>query len=69
MIFLISCENKYIKLGMVLSGNVLMVDATIQENVLKTNPNGDAFEIEGHGILTGCDMLKRKVICICYLQN
>ena len=52
------------KAGMVLSGNVLMADAVVQKDVLEASPDGIAFEMEGHGIASACDSLKRNVVCM-----
>ena len=52
------------KAGMVLSGNVLMADAVAQKKVLEASPDGIAFEMEGHGIASACDFLKRNVVCM-----
>ena len=52
------------KPGMVLSSNVLMADAIVQKDVLEANPDGIAFEMEGHGIASACKMLKRDVVCM-----
>ena len=57
-------EASNAKPGMVLSGNVLMADAIVQKDVLEVNPDGIAFEMEGHGIASACDMLKRDIVCM-----
>ena len=58
-------EANNTKSGMVLSGNVLIADAIVQENLLGANPDAIAFEMEGNGIASACDdMQKREIVCM-----
>ena len=53
------------KLGMVLSGNVLVADAVVQGNLVEANPDAIAFEMEGNGIVSACDdMKKAEIVCM-----
>ena len=58
-------EANNTKLGMVLSSNVLVADAVIQEYLLETYPDAIGFEMEGNGIASACDdMHKGEIICM-----
>ena len=61
----LSREANNTKLGMVLSGNVLMADAVVQGNLVEASPDAIAFEMEGNGIVSACDdMKKTETVCM-----
>ena len=50
-------------LGMVLSGNMLIADASKQDDLVEAYPDAIAFEMEGTGIASACEeMNKTKVV-------
>ena len=61
----LSREANNTELGMVLSGNVVMADAVVQGNLVEAIPDAIAFEMEGNGIVSACDdMKKTEIVCM-----